>query len=564
MPWGGRGTGHRPDTRPVDGVHSGALALGLEGWWTGASVEERVGLPAGAHVRQRCAGRSVMRRWALVSAPIEVEQSSMASASEARVHALSASDFVASVVEAVQVLGGEGARTDIVETALEIGGWSAAERSVPTYWTTPSRKGHLASLMSDAIESARRRGLLVRAGAPGSWRLPAADGPAADGTVDGSGIRSEADSAVAFLNPWNPQLAQRWLQASPINGGDVVLTATRLVGGARAVVARGTRIFLVCRDPDRKQRMLLIAMFRAQGAALPTELALDDLDRRGLPVSRELRGDIEGHGWTSAICAQEPVPARPVVIPEAILRRLRRLPVRDGKLGGGQSPILGETESWSLFPQRTQSGAVLDGTSADLLEALWTPPVPSHTGRPVADQGFFPVAVTESVGPDETLELRLFFPKALADATKRHNRLQNLVGSRLASEGWRSIAGFRAHALCDLAMVRQNEIVIVEVKTLSADQSQRTHQVRLGVGQVLDYRARLRAAYPTCSIRSVVVVNDAVSGPAWQRMDDEAGVPVVAVTDSSAVEDLDFLAQVCSVSGEQSQGVGSSHRARPA
>ena len=72
---------------------------------------------------------------------------------------------------AAQSLGGEAQRVDIIDRALEIGGWSQDELAVESWYSGAARKYHLRSLADYAITICSDRGELAAATRRGVWRV---------------------------------------------------------------------------------------------------------------------------------------------------------------------------------------------------------------------------------------------------------------------------------------------------------------------------------------------------------------------------------------------------------
>ena len=94
------------------------------------------------------------------------------------VNRLVPSDLAADVLAAVEALGGEAQRVEIIDRALEIGGWSEEELAVVSWYTGAARTYHLRTLADYAVTLCKERGDLVEAGVRGRWRLPRGPGDA--------------------------------------------------------------------------------------------------------------------------------------------------------------------------------------------------------------------------------------------------------------------------------------------------------------------------------------------------------------------------------------------------
>lgn len=81
------------------------------------------------------------------------------------------SDVAGDVLEAVGALGGEAQRRGIIDRALALGGWTAAQMAVESWYTGAARKYHLRTLADYAVDVLRRRGELEPGAQAGRWRL---------------------------------------------------------------------------------------------------------------------------------------------------------------------------------------------------------------------------------------------------------------------------------------------------------------------------------------------------------------------------------------------------------
>lgn len=91
-----------------------------------------------------------------------------------RIHALQPKHVAEDVLRAAADLGGEAQRFEIMDRALQIGGWSPDELNVPAWWQQAARSKHLRALVDSAVDLCGQRGLLEKTGVTGRWRLPGA------------------------------------------------------------------------------------------------------------------------------------------------------------------------------------------------------------------------------------------------------------------------------------------------------------------------------------------------------------------------------------------------------
>src|SRR4051794_38530746 len=89
-----------------------------------------------------------------------------------RISQLKPSDLADDVLVAVRDLGGEAQRVEIIDRALDVGGWTEDERAVVSWYTGAARKYHLRTLADYAVTVCKDRGELVEGETRGRWRLP--------------------------------------------------------------------------------------------------------------------------------------------------------------------------------------------------------------------------------------------------------------------------------------------------------------------------------------------------------------------------------------------------------
>lgn len=81
------------------------------------------------------------------------------------------SDLAADVMTAVEQLGGEAKRSEIIDRALSIGGWSRDELAVRSRYSGAARTFHVRTCADYAVTVCRDRGLLETGAIRGRWRL---------------------------------------------------------------------------------------------------------------------------------------------------------------------------------------------------------------------------------------------------------------------------------------------------------------------------------------------------------------------------------------------------------
>ena len=92
----------------------------------------------------------------------------------ARIHPLEPKDGADDVLRAAVDLGGEAQRFEIMDRALQLGGWSSAELGVAAWCKQAARATHLRAIVDSAVDVCGRRGVLEPTGELGRWRLPRA------------------------------------------------------------------------------------------------------------------------------------------------------------------------------------------------------------------------------------------------------------------------------------------------------------------------------------------------------------------------------------------------------
>ena len=120
----------------------------------------------------------------------------------------------------------------------------------------------------------------------------------------------------------------------------------------------------------------------------------------------------------------------------------------------------------------------------------------------------------ENMTPEFTGEY-LANPDLRGRGARAHARLQNMVSDALVRRGRVPLSPSVNDPQFDVAWREGDSIVVVEVKSLS-DISE-THQLRLGVGQVIEYRWNLAAAL-LMPVRSVLLVEREPTGASWAEL----------------------------------------------
>jgi hypothetical protein len=121
-------------------------------------------------------------------------------------------------------------------------------------------------------------------------------------------------------------------------------------------------------------------------------------------------------------------------------------------------------------------------------------------------------AVERSVrSGDDADDVWLYDPSERDRSTRVHRSLENWLMAQLRGEG---IEPFdpAGEPFFDLAWRTPTAFFVCEVKSTSNVQA---HQLRLGLGQILQYRHLLQVATPESSIRGALLVEDAPEDGRW-------------------------------------------------
>lgn len=138
----------------------------------------------------------------------------------------------------------------------------------------------------------------------------------------------------------------------------------------------------------------------------------------------------------------------------------------------------------------------------------------------------------------------LFDLDALERRTVEHHQLQQRAADWLSAHGWTIGLAPSGTVLADLMAELDGRWLVVELKTLAPGRPTLIkQQLRLGLGQVLEYRERLRAVYAATD--AMLLVNHPLEDPTWERIAAGADValaaePLLALPDQlTRIEDSD-------------------------
>ncbi len=116
-------------------------------------------------------------------------------------------------------------------------------------------------------------------------------------------------------------------------------------------------------------------------------------------------------------------------------------------------------------------------------------------------------------------ELFTFDPEARERALAAHARTQNALAAYVRSRGWTPLSPTVDDPDFDLAWRVGSTVYVAEVKSLSGLNP--THQLRLGIGQVLHYRSQLK---PTADSVIGVLAVELPPDPVWLNVCGDADV----------------------------------------
>jgi hypothetical protein len=114
-------------------------------------------------------------------------------------------------------------------------------------------------------------------------------------------------------------------------------------------------------------------------------------------------------------------------------------------------------------------------------------------------------------------------PNTLDRSLKAHADTQNGLQSFLANHGVRAWSPDASEPDFDLGWLRGRRYYVCEVKSLPTTHSE-DRQLRLGIGQVLDYQALLSRQHP--DVRAVLAVERRPSDPRWSKLAEAHGITI--------------------------------------
>lgn len=361
-----------------------------------------------------------------------------------RIQAMVGSDVADEMIDALRAVGGTGRRRDLISTAIDRHGWSAAEQAVPARRRQPAQPTHLRLVYDDAVDVCQHRGWIESTGVPGYWRLTeAANVPASTATVE--------------PHPFgHVYLASVGVTGAPVDDTYDPATFSHLwFAKPAAKVFRRGHVFIV-------------------GVGLKGAiLGLYRIDSAGTTKQVPHPTDAERWPWSLAVTplasvrVSDATPVSGVKAPQGNL--VRAQPQQLDELYAAVAPF--------ALPAPAGQAPKDDGPPfPELDEVVRTarpfdpdrPPIPAGTDAPDATW----IEAAEALALQEK-------------ARQGHHRILARLARRLAAEGWTDIGEIPGSV--DLwATAPGGPRVIFEAKTLREENE--VAQSRSGLAQLLEYR----------------------------------------------------------------------------
>jgi hypothetical protein len=395
-----------------------------------------------------------------------------------RINRWGPSDLTRAVLAAVAQLGGEPKRSEIIDTALAIGGWSPEELAVRSRYVGAARTFHLRTCADYAVTVCRDRGELEGGAIRGHWHLAGRDGevaPHPHGRVFTAavGVAGDPVNDDWRANEFAATHGHIWF-AEPsrqLSAGDHLFAIG--VGRHRAVLGlfevRSAGDLLEPANPWDQERWPYAVAVRALAGAPPR----DAVSVETITTPRSTANRVTDEASQRALYAAMSGRAYDAVA------------VVEANHGTGDGSL-------AVRARVTRRPRPFDPS---------TPPNAPRRGDATAD-------------PDETDALR-------EKAHRGHHEILVGVNRALLASGWAQIEEIPA-AIDLRALTPSNEAVIFEAKTITA--SNELDQTRAALAQLLEYRQEY--GYPGDGI--CLAVNMALSQPRAELLG-RLGVGVVLV-----------------------------------
>ncbi|MFI0899091.1 EVE domain-containing protein [Streptomyces sp. NPDC020983] len=142
--------------------------------------------------------------------------------------------------------------------------------------------------------------------------------------------------------------------------------------------------------------------------------------------------------------------------------------------------------------------------------AVTAPDVPVGAEYRVEDETTIPAPALPSA-PD---------PALMAQTLSKHRQLQNALAQQVRDRGYHPLSPTATDPAFDLAWHQEDTLTVTEVKSLRLENE--SHQLRTGVGQLLDYVDQLSARSP--QVRGVLWVERAPTEDRWIGICERAGI----------------------------------------
>ncbi|MGW3389383.1 hypothetical protein [Streptomyces cinereoruber] len=121
----------------------------------------------------------------------------------------------------------------------------------------------------------------------------------------------------------------------------------------------------------------------------------------------------------------------------------------------------------------------------------------------------------------------------LDKATAAHEATVGALIAHLSRQGIEACTHASGAPEFDAGWSRGEDVFVAEVKSLTG--AREDQQIRLGVGQVLDYAQQLRSAFPRTVVHPVLVLEKRPSAARWTALADSVGLRLVWAPDFSGI-----------------------------
>ncbi|WP_406132851.1 hypothetical protein [Streptomyces zaomyceticus] len=121
----------------------------------------------------------------------------------------------------------------------------------------------------------------------------------------------------------------------------------------------------------------------------------------------------------------------------------------------------------------------------------------------------------------------------LDEATAAHEATVGALIAYLSRQGIQACTYASGAPEFDVGWSRGEDVFVAEVKSLTG--AREDQQIRLGVGQILDYAQQLRSAFPSTVIHPVLVLEKRPSAARWTELADSVGLRLTWAPDFSGI-----------------------------